>query len=121
MRLPRPCLDCGRLGPPGKSRCPEHERAVRRVWDRGSVLNRKRRMATGDGAAARLRQRINRQGGSECERCGDYHPAPLIRIDHRTPLASGGLDIDENVGPLCHRCHTAKTVGEQRAGYRAGS
>ncbi|MFF0440158.1 HNH endonuclease [Kitasatospora sp. NPDC004614] len=30
-------------------------------------------------------------------------------MDHITPLALGGEDIDENVQPLCRPCHKAKT------------
>jgi len=112
--LKRPCLECGRLTEPGKSRCPEHERAVRRVWDRRSVLNRRARLASGDGAASRLRYRVNREGGADCVVCSTFYPGGLIRIDHTLRLADGGLDVDDNVTTMCHYCHQAKTTAEQR-------
>ncbi len=76
-------------------------------------------MATGEGAAARLRSRINREGGSSCGGCGWYYPAPLIKVDHSLALSNGGQDIDSNVWSLCdgpgtNRCHQAKTTAEQR-------
>ena len=112
--LKKPCLDCGRLTQPGKSRCPEHSRQVRKSWDRQAVLNRRARMATGDGGASRLRYRVNAQGGASCVRCSNYYPAGLIRIDHTLRLADGGLDVDDNVEAMCHLCHRAKTIAEQR-------
>ena len=72
-------------------------------------------MATGDGAAQRLRRSVNAQGGSLCGSCFAYYPAPLIRIDHRHALFLGGLDVDENVWPLCVRCHDAKSRAEKAA------
>ena len=112
--LKKPCLDCGRLTQPGKSRCPEHSRQVRKAWDRQAVLNRRARMSRGDGGASRLRYRVNAQGGASCVRCSNYYPAGLIRIDHVLRLADGGLDVDDNVATMCHHCHQSKTTAEQR-------
>ena len=114
MRLPRECLDCSSLTAPGKSRCPDHERAKRKVWDRGSAAKRHQRMASGDGAAARLRSRIKRAGGSCCTQCGDFYPHPVIEIDHPLALHLGGRDVDDNVTPMCQWCHQAKTSAERR-------
>ena len=72
-------------------------------------------MATGDGAAQRLRRSVNNQGGSLCGSCFVYHPAPLVRIDHRLALFLGGHDVDDNVQVLCIRCHKAKTKTEKAA------
>lgn len=72
-------------------------------------------MATGDGAAQRLRRSVNDQGGSLCVSCFVYHPAPLVRIDHRLALFLGGHDVDDNVWTLCIRCHDAKTKQEKAA------
>ena len=71
-------------------------------------------MASGDGAAARLRSRINREGGSSCTTCGDYFPHPVIKVDHSLALHLGGLDVDDNVTPLCRWCHQVKTSAERR-------
>ncbi len=72
-------------------------------------------MATGDGAAQRLRRSVNNQGGSLCGSCFVYHPAPLVRIDHRLALFLGGHDVDDNVQSLCIRCHDTKTRAEKAA------
>jgi len=70
-------------------------------------------MASGDGAAQRLRRAINREGGSLCGGCFEHYPSPLIRVDHRVALFLGGHDVDENVWPLCITCHDAKTRAEK--------
>ena len=72
-------------------------------------------MATGDGAAQRLRRAVDDLGGSLCAFCFVHHPAPLLRIDHRVALFLGGMDTDDNVQVLCIRCHTAKTKAEKAA------
>ena len=113
MLLSRPCLDCGRVTRPGHSRCDPCSRLVRRRWDRQSILNRRARMKSGDGGAARLRRKINREGGAYCARCGVEYPAPSVEVDHLIPVGRGGLDTDDNVRPLCSRCHYAKSKGEQ--------
>ena len=113
MQLRRPCLDCNRLTRPGRSRCDACTRAVRKGWDRGSVLNRQRRMRGAGGGAQRLRRTVNTQGGSFCMGCGTWHPAPSIRIDHVVTIGSGGTDQDDNVQPLCLGCHRIKTRQEQ--------
>ncbi|MFC5641932.1 MULTISPECIES: HNH endonuclease [Kitasatospora] len=41
--------------------------------------------------------------------CGETFPAELVDVDHRTPLALGGEDTDENAWLLCRPCHRAKT------------
>ena len=35
-------------------------------------------------------------------------------IDHRVPLAEGGQDVEDNLQPLCKRCHAAKTERERK-------
>ncbi|MGW3228587.1 HNH endonuclease [Kitasatospora sp. NPDC001095] len=59
--------------------------------------------------AERLRQRIDRAGSAVCGLCGEGFPAELVDVDHRTPLALGGEDTDDNVWPLCRTCHRGKT------------
>ena len=113
MHLRRPCLDCQRLTRPGRSRCDDCTRAIRKGWDRGSVLNRQNRMRGGGGGAARLRRQVNTQGGSPCMACGSWHPSSNIVIDHVVPLSRNGTDLDDNVQPLCIGCHKVKTTQEQ--------
>lgn len=113
LLLPKPCLDCGRVTRPGHSRCAPCTRQVRRGWDRQSILNRRARMKRGDGGAARLRRKINREGGAYCVHCGVEYPGPSIEVDHLIPVSRGGLDTDDNVRPLCSRCHYLKSKGER--------
>ena len=113
MPLRRPCLDCQRLTRPGRSRCDACNRVIRKQWSRQSVLNRQHRMRGAGGAAQRLRRKINTQGGSPCNRCGSWHPAPNIVIDHVHPIGNGGTDQDDNIQPLCLPCHRQKTRQEQ--------
>ena len=112
MKLPRQCLDCGALTQAGKSRCAVHHRAKRKVWDRGAVLNRKRRMQNGDGAAARLRAQVNREGGGYCTICNDLYPAPMLNVDHIIRMANGGSDTDDNLQILCKYHHNIKSRQE---------
>lgn len=113
MHLPRPCITCGRRTRPGRTRCAPCERIVRREWDAPSANRRRQRLATGDGAAARLRRSINRGGGAVCAKCFAETPAPLCRVDHAVRLVDGGLDVDENCQTLCAPCHQRKTTAEQ--------
>ena len=44
-----------------------------------------------------------------CRRCGDM----AVEVDHITPLADGGAELDPaNCQPLCRSCHTAKSAAE---------
>jgi 5-methylcytosine-specific restriction protein A len=115
MAFSRPCLDCSRLAPPGRSRCPAHERAQ----DRARTEHR--RTAPGDGAHRRLRRAVNAQGGAHCGSCHRWHPAAMVEVDHRRRLADGGTDTEENVWALCRACHRVKTSAEGRAGRKFGS
>ncbi|MEV7356353.1 HNH endonuclease signature motif containing protein [Kitasatospora sp. NPDC091276] len=60
--------------------------------------------------AERLRRQIDRAGSAVCGLCGEDFPAELVDVDHRTPLALGGEDTDDNVQALCRTCHQAKTA-----------
>ncbi|MFJ7250772.1 HNH endonuclease [Kitasatospora sp. NPDC098652] len=102
------CIDC--LEPAThRGRCAEHHQAYE---GRASVRARRARQAViarGNSAAARLRKRLRRAGRATCGRCGlDFLPS-AVDVDHRTPLALGGEDVDSNVWPLCRPCHKAKT------------
>ena len=113
MFLRRPCLDCGRITEPGRSRCDLCNRQVRKRWDQGAVRNRQRRMRGGGGGAQRLRRKVNRAGGADCGICHRWHHAADIKIDHRLALFLGGTDHDDNVWSTCTTCHGRKTRSEQ--------
>ena len=57
----------------------------RKVWDAGSVAVRKARIK-GGGAAARLRRKLNKEGGGRCNHCRLFFPAAALHIDHRLAL-----------------------------------
>ena len=115
MQLPRPCLDCQRPTPPGRSRCPQCLRLVRRTWDEASQQRRKQR-TQGGGAARRLRYKINKVGFADCQTCGNTFTSQLIEVDHIQPVALGGSDADEgNVRPLCLQCHSLRPIPRPRA------
>ena len=68
----RPCLDCGRVGPWGRSgRCDTHRRKRARELDRSPA---RRRAADKYDHAHRARRRmfapVVAAGGVECRRCG---------------------------------------------------
>ena len=46
-----------------------------------------------------------------CQGCG----AVATEVDHITPLADGGAELDPaNLQSLCQSCHAAKTAAEAR-------
>ena len=47
--------------------------------------------------------------------------SPATIRDHIVPLAEGGLDVEENVQPLCKACSDAKTHAESVRGRRRAS
>ena len=107
----RPCLErgCNTIAPVGQSRCDPHEQQVSRA------RNARRRSVPGDGAAARLRGRLNRAGAGTCGGCGAHLPAASLRVDHRQALSDGGTDTDPNCWLLCSPCHDDKSAAENRA------
>lgn len=53
-----------------------------------------------------------------CQQCGRVFPPERLACDHRTPLAQGGQDNDENLQALCDgpgSCHEAKSREEAKA------
>ncbi|MFE4514433.1 HNH endonuclease [Kitasatospora sp. NPDC056783] len=102
------CIDC--TDPPThRGRCEAHHAAYEA---RPSVRARRRLLALvarRHSGAERLRRRVDRTGSAVCGLCGGDFPAGLVDVDHRTPLALGGEDTDDNVWPLCRPCHKAKT------------
>ncbi|MGD9705229.1 MAG: HNH endonuclease [Acidimicrobiia bacterium] len=72
-------------------------------------------MASGDGAAARLRVALRRAGAGDCAACSLPFPAAALRVDHRIALVDGGRDTDLNLQVLCSPCHVKKTSAEASA------
>jgi 5-methylcytosine-specific restriction enzyme A len=64
------------------------------------------------------RRRILRRDGGVCQLCGGArcgnHP---LHVDHRTPVAEGGSDTDDNLWAIgAEPCHAEKTATEQARG-----
>lgn len=74
-----------------------------------SPYRRKRVLALGQNAAAKLRKRVRAEGWATCAACGFEFLPSAVDIDHIIPLALGGEDIPPNVQVLCRPCHKAKT------------
>ncbi|GAA0430841.1 HNH endonuclease signature motif containing protein [Streptomyces luteireticuli] len=74
--------------------------------------HRKRReaIARGNNAAARLRAALRAAGSATCARCGFAYLPSAVDVDHVTPLARGGEDVEANVQVLCRTCHRIKTA-----------
>lgn len=99
---PRPCVKCGQVG------CTLH---VRGAWEHPQPVIRMRGRQLQRG-----RERLFREHGYTCAKCGRVKlPRDLIR-DHTVPLAEGGLDVPENTQPICRDCHTVKTQAEAKRG-----
>ncbi|WAL76427.1 HNH endonuclease signature motif containing protein [Kitasatospora sp. YST-16] len=56
-----------------------------------------------------MRKAIRKAGGAECASCGLWVLGSAIDVDHITPIAHGGQDVDGNVQALCRPCHKLKT------------
>lgn len=91
-RLRGPCSEPGCPTITDQSRCPQHRQPGRHpAW---------RHLAR-----VILAERV------WCESCG--YPTPAAEVDHITPLADGGAELDpDNCQALCKPCHTAKTASE---------
>lgn len=67
----------------------------------------------GGRAGTELRKRRMARSNWLCEDCSDKGLVKTAdEVDHITPLAFGGKDIDENTRNLCCECHLIKTSEE---------
>lgn len=116
MSFRKPCLERGCRGyaEPGSSRCALHESLVER--DRSRARNERRGKTP---VADRLYRALVKAGSAMCAGCGMAYVASHIHVDHRTPLADGGVDTEENIQYLCQWCHREKTAEENRARRQA--
>lgn len=72
----------------------------------------------------RFRREV-RKGEPDCYLCGEpidyeaHHLDPMsFTIEHITPLARGGTDTLDNIGPAHRKCNRSK--GDSPAGWRPG-
>ena len=106
MTFRRPCLDCGALGEPGQSRCPEHARGK----------ERQRKAVRGKTPVAnRLSRTLRNLPAERCRACELVFPPRFLNVDHVVAIADGGSDSLDNLQILCKDCHRAKTSNEAKA------
>lgn len=80
--------------------------AERRPWQRTGPDTRIR-----GSAGQKLRARRLARTNGLCEMCDDNGLTTLaVTVDHITPLAKGGLDVDSNTRNLCQRHHDQVTA-----------
>jgi hypothetical protein len=59
-----------------------------------------------------LRDAVKERDNHTCQRCGisvAAEPHLLIEVDHKIPVAKGGLSVMENLQALCWRCNRTKS------------
>ena len=85
-------------------------------WKPDSI--RGTRQARGYGAEwERTRKRILERDEGRCQPCLKADRTTLgTQVDHITPKAQGGTDLDGNLQTICEACHRAKTARESRGG-----
>jgi 5-methylcytosine-specific restriction enzyme A len=98
----RPCLDCGT--PSDASRCEEHQRDARRVYERG------RKRPSRSKRWEKLSRSLRARSGF-CEFCGTTSD---LSVDHVQPVSLGGSMYGGPFRVLCKSCN-AKAYATQRA------
>lgn len=92
---------------------------VRRKWrvSLDSILamryENRRKEANATISKKDIRSLVFSHFGYKCNMCGK---SSSLTIDHITPVVSGGLDILENLQPLCKSCNSSKGSGGIRRG-----
>ncbi|MFD5454354.1 HNH endonuclease [Streptomyces olivaceus] len=100
-----------------EGRCRLHHTDKKAQRNAKSAASRRQRLASGDGAQARWRKRLNKAGAGLCNGCGREFLSADLAIDHVVPLFRNGHDVESNVQLLCHDvCHKAKTARQRREG-----
>lgn len=109
----RPCTHpgCGVLVDDGSGRCPKHPKAqwAKRPTAAKRITGRKLQQLR---AELFKREPLCRP----CYRAG--HITLATMRDHILALEDGGLDVDENVQPICSACHEKKSEDERARGVR---
>lgn len=105
MKFRRPCLDCGQLGEPGASRCPQHQQRI----DGLNAMRREQiKKQTGQytGSYQRL-ARIIRATAQTCHLCGEgprYNdPWEADHLNPGTPVTSL-----TDLAPAHRSCNSAR-------------
>ena len=110
---PRPCSHpgCGVLVRDGTGRCPKHPK---QSWAKKPTVVKR---ITGR-ALQRLRAELFEREPL-CRPCWKLGRVtePTVR-DHILSLGEGGLDVEDNVQPICDACHNVKSEAERARGVR---
>lgn len=86
-------------------------RVVGRVSGLGEL--RPRRTGRRSPLSPKMRFEVLRRDGFRCCLCGDAASnGATLHVDHRTPVAKGGLNNPENLWTLCLDCNLGKGVEE---------
>lgn len=90
----------------------------------GAPVFRRAWQTTSDASAQRIRGRRGQAIRADflarhplCALCKrDHRVTAAVIVDHRTPLAEGGADDDDNRQSLCKRHHDVKSAAEAARG-----
>lgn len=95
-RAPKVCAEpgCPNDADRKSGRCPDHQE---RPWARGSASSRER-------IPEPLRRAVKRRDRGRCVFCR----RPARQVDHRLPVAWGGLTLPENLQLMCDEDHEVK-------------
>lgn len=64
------------------------------------------------------RRAVMRRDEYSCYVCGQRRAWQYFEVDHKTPIAEGGVHSLDNAGTICKTpCHKDKTRAESRRGY----
>ena len=63
----------------------------------------------------RLRQRVLKRDGWECQIRGPRCLGDATMVDHIIPVSMGGTDDEDNAQAVCKPCHDSKTARERAA------
>lgn len=110
---PRPCTHpgCGVLVRDGTGRCPKHPKPawVKKATAAKRITGRK---------LQRMRAELFEREPL-CRPCRHAGRVTLATMrDHILALEEGGTDTDDNVQPICHACHAAKSDAERARGVK---
>ena len=106
MRPLKPCRHPGCKNLSVTGYCEKHS-AEGKPWAKKNEVKRLR----GRKGQAR-RKRIAERDGFVCQICGAVVAKGIA--DHKTPLAFGGLDTEDNLQWICTLCHQKKSVEEKK-------
>lgn len=107
---------------------PEEYTAIHSKWKSGNKdavnASTHKRRSTINGAGSFTAAEwaaLKEQYDHRCLMCGLQEPEIRLTVDHIVPLSKGGMNIIDNIQPLCKSCNSKKHRGiiDLRAAWRA--